>query len=82
MTKWNIIKRKSLLTHIKKGQEILTFSDIEIDKNKFYYYKSPVPLRDVIIEKVSVFNKSSFSEKTINTLLVTCIMIIKLSLHT
>ena len=51
------------------GKEVLTFRNIEIEKNKFYRNKIPVPRRDVDIEKVY--------EKTINTLLVTCIMIIK-----
>ena len=36
--------------------------DIEIEK-KNYFYKSPVPLRDVDIEKVLVFNKISFGKK-------------------
>ena len=31
------------------GKEILTFGDIEIDKNKFYLYKSPIFLKDVDI---------------------------------
>ena len=33
------------------GIKTLTFGDIEIEKNKFCRYKSPVPLRDVDIEK-------------------------------
>ena len=61
------------------SKEILTFDDIEIEKNKFYHHKSPIPLTDADIEKVLVSNKISFDEKTISTLLVTCIMIIKLS---
>ena len=31
----NIIKRKTLLSHIKTVKEILTVGDIEIEKNKF-----------------------------------------------
>ena len=61
------------------SKEILTFGNIEIEKNKFYRNKIPVHLRDVDIEKVLVSKKISFGEKAINTLLVTCIMIIKLS---
>ena len=45
------------------GKEILTFGDIEIEKNKFYHHKTPVPLRDVDIEKVLVSNKISFGEE-------------------
>ena len=44
------------------GKEILTFGDIENEKNKFYGHKSPVLLRGVDIEKVLVSNKISFGE--------------------
>ena len=60
------------------GKEILTFGDIEIEK-KSYHLKTPILLKDVDMEKVLVSNKISLGEKTINTLLVTFIMIIKLS---
>ena len=33
------------------GKEILTFGDIEIEKNKFYGGKIPTFLKDVDIEK-------------------------------
>ena len=74
-------KVKNLLSCIKMGTEILTFGDIEIEKKIFYRYKSPVTLRDTDIEKVLVSNKISFGEKTTSTLLVICIMIIKLSYY-
>ena len=45
------------------GKKILTFGDIEVEKNKFYRHKTPVFLGDVDIEKVLVYNKSSFGEK-------------------
>ena len=62
------------------SKETLTFGDIQVENNKFYCYKTPILLGDVDIEKVLVSNKISFGEKkTISTLLVTCIMIIKLS---
>ena len=60
------------------GKEILIFHDIEMEKNKFYLHKSPTFVEDVDTEKVLVSNKISSGEKIINTLLVTCIMIIKL----
>ena len=64
------------------GKDILTFGDIELGKNKLYH-KTLVPLRDVDIEKVLACNNISFDDKkTMNTLLVTCIMIIKLSHYT
>ena len=45
------------------GKEILTFGDIEIVKNKFYLYKSPIFLKDLDIEKVLVSNTISSGEK-------------------
>ena len=59
----SIIKHKNLLSHIKIGKEILTFRNIEIEKNKFYCNKIPSFLKDVDIEKVLVSNKISFGEK-------------------
>ena len=44
-------------------KEILTFGDIEIEKYQFYGHKSPVPLRNVDIEKVLVLINIYFSEK-------------------
>ena len=41
------------------GKEILTFDDIEIQTNKFYRHKRPVPLRDIDIEKALLSNKIS-----------------------
>ena len=61
------------------GKEILMFGDIGIEKNKFYHHKSPIFKKDVDIEKVLVSNKFCSGKKSINTLLVTCIMMIKLS---
>ena len=59
------------------GKEILTFGNIEIEKNKFYHHN--IFLKDVDIEKVLVSSKIYFGKKNISTSLVTCIMIIKLS---
>ena len=56
------------------SKKILTFL-------KFYRHKSPIPLWNVDIEKVLVSNKIfSGEEKTINNLLVTCIMMRKLAI--
>ena len=64
------------------GKDILMFGDIEVGKNKLYHHKILVPLRDVDIEKVLACKNISFDDKlTINTVLVTC-MIIKLSHYT
>ena len=61
------------------SKEILTFGDIETETYKFYHNKSPIFLEDVDIKKVVVSNKISLGEKTINTLLVTCIMFMKIN---
>ena len=45
------------------GKGILTFGDVEIEKNKHYRYKSPIFLKDVDIEKVLVSNKILFGKK-------------------
>ena len=45
------------------GKKVLTFGDIETENNKFYRHKTPVPLRDLNIEKVLVSNKIPFGEK-------------------
>ena len=42
------------------GKEILTFEDIEIEKDKFYDNKIPVSLKDIDTEKMLVSNEVSF----------------------
>ena len=76
--KQNVIKHKNLVSHIKMGKSILTFSDTEIKKHKFYCYKSPDFLEDVDVDNVLVSDKISSCEKNY-TLLVTWMMIIKIS---
>ena len=66
--KWNIIKQRNSLFHIKTGEEILTFGDFEIEKKKCYRNKTPIFLKDVDIEKVLVSNKISFGEKNLQIL--------------
>ena len=62
------------------GKEILTFGDTEIEENKVYYLKSPIFLKAKLdIEKVLVSLRFLLVKKTLNTLLVTCIMIIKVN---
>ena len=56
-TLWNI---NNLFSYIKMGKEILTFEDIEIEKDKSYGNKIPVSLKDVDIEKMLVSNEVSF----------------------
>ena len=62
------------------GNQFLTFEDFEIENRKFYHHKTPIFLEDVGIEKVLASNKIFFGKKkTINVLLVTCIMATKLN---
>ena len=64
------------------GREISKFGNIEIDKNKFYRHKTSIFWRDVDIEKVLVSFRSIrflLVKTTINTLLITCIMVTKLN---
>ena len=45
------------------GKEILTFGDIEIEKNKFYHDNYHIFKKDIDIWKVLVSNKISYGEK-------------------
>ena len=45
------------------GKEILTFEDIEFEKNRFYRNKTPVLLRDIDTEELLVSTKISVGEK-------------------
>ena len=64
--KRNIIKIKNkIFSYIKIGKKLLTFSDIEIEKNNFYLHKSPIFKKDVDIEKVLVSKKILFGKKNI-----------------
>ena len=55
-------------------EEIITFGDIEIEKQKFYlknfYFFEVVNTDNILV---------SYKRKNINTLLVTCMIIIKLN---
>ena len=44
-------------------KEISTFRNIKTEKNKFYHHRASIFMKDVDIEKVSVFSKISFDEK-------------------
>ena len=62
------------------GNQFLTFEVIEIEKRNLYHHKAPIFSEDVGIEKVLASNKVFFGKKkTINDLLVTCIMVTKLN---
>ena len=69
----NLTRKSGIINMCEK---VLTFGDIDIEKINFINIKFPFCLEDVDIEKKLVSNKISSLEKTVNTLLITCIMIL------
>ena len=41
------------------NKEIITFDDIEMEKQKFHYYKNPILINDADIDKILISNKVS-----------------------
>ena len=62
LKKWNIINHKTLSPHIKMSKEIITFSDIEIEKTSFTAIKV-LFLEDLDIDNALVTKKISSGEK-------------------
>ena len=60
-------------------EEIITFDYIEIEKQKLYRYTSPIFQKMQILITYQTHTKFILDKQTINTLLVTCMMIIKLN---
>ena len=52
-----------MFLYIKVGKEVLTFGDIEMEKNKFSCHKTRILLEDADIEKVLVSKKISFGKR-------------------
>ena len=50
------------------GKKILTFGDIEIEKNNFYDRKSSIFLKDIENEEVLVSNKIYFGKEKKKTI--------------
>ena len=50
------------------GKKILTFGDIEIEKNNFYDRKSSIFLKDIENEEVLVSNKIYFGKEKKQTI--------------
>ena len=75
--KRNIIKQKFTMTY-KNGLRNFSVWQYWHWKNEFYRHKT-IFLKDIDIEKVLVSTKISFGKKkSVSTLLVTCIIMIKL----
>ena len=45
------------------GEEFITFGNIEIEKQKFHYRKSPISIYDEDINKTVISNKVAFGKK-------------------
>ena len=60
----------------------MTCGNTEIRKKKFHRHKNPIFKKDLGIDSIIISSKISSDEKNINTLLVTWMMIIKLSHYT
>ena len=71
--------KQKWLSHIKIVKEIKTFDDIEVEKHKLYGYKKLFFLEDVNIKNALYLIRFILVKRTINILLVTCMIIIKLS---
>ena len=54
---------KKILSRIKVGEEISTFGDNEIEKNKFYPNETSIFKKDADIEKVLVSKKIDIGVK-------------------
>ena len=61
------------------GKEIITFGNTEIEKYIFHHYKNPIFLEDIDTNNILISNKLLLVKKIINTLLITWMMITKLS---
>ena len=51
------------------GKEIITFGNIEIEKQKFHCQENPISIYDVNIDRIVVSNKVPFGNKILNILL-------------
>ena len=60
-------------------KQIIMFADFGIEKHKFQRYKNLFFKKDVDVDNILLSNRLAIGEKTVNTLLVTCRMIMKLS---
>ena len=47
----------------KKVENIIKFGKNEIQEQKFHQYKEPISIKNIDINKVTVFNKVSFGKK-------------------
>ena len=43
--------------------KIIEFGDIEIKKQNFHQHKIPIPIKNIDVNKIVVFNKVSFDKK-------------------
>ena len=72
-----VIKQINLLSHIKMGKKILPLVILKLKKKDFTAIKIRFSLKLEILRKYNYLPKFLLVKTTINTLFVTCIMIIK-----
>ena len=44
------------------GKEIITFSNIEVEKHKFHQHKSPISIHDLNLDRIAVSNRVAFGK--------------------
>ena len=44
------------------GKEIITFSNIEVEKHKFHQHKSPISIHDLNLDRIVVSNRVAFGK--------------------
>ena len=52
------------------GKEIITFSNTEIEKQKFHHHKNPIFLKNIEIGNILISNKTSDVKKNYNNFIV------------
>ena len=55
-------KLKEVITIYKMGKEIITFSNIEVEKHKFHQHKSPISIYDLNLDRIVVSNRVAFGK--------------------
>ena len=58
---------KAYIKKLKKT--VITFGDIEIEKQKFHQHKRPISIKNININKIVVSNKVSFGKKSFKHLI-------------
>ena len=57
------IEHYKLKVYIKMEKAIIKFGDIEIEKQKFFQYKTHISIKNIDTDNIVVSNKASFGKK-------------------